>query len=85
MTAAEPSAVLRVPRPRLQARLDAEPAFAARFYRAIGTQLAFRLRDLTTRSSGGPSAADRLDADTLDGADLAGRRLQRLLDRARAG
>lgn len=85
VTAAEASAVLRVPRSRLQLRLDAEPAFAARFYRAIGTQLAFRLRDLTTRPTGGPSSADRLDADTLDGADLAGRRLQRLLDRARSG
>lgn len=83
--AAEDSAVLRVPRPRLQLRLDADPAFAARFYRALGTQLAFRLRDLTARSSGAPSAADRLDADTLDLTDLAGRRLQRLLERARAG
>lgn len=79
----EPAEVLRVPRRRLQARLDADPAFAARFYRAIGTLLAHRLRDLTGRRTGSPSAADVLDLETLDGADLAGRRLDLLIRRAR--
>lgn len=83
VSAAEPSSVLRVPRARLQRRLDADPAFAARFYRALGTQLAFRVRDLTSGAGDRPSSADLLDADTLDGADLAGRRLALLLERAR--
>lgn len=83
--AAEPSEVLRIPRARLQRCLDADPSFAARFYHALGTQLAFHVRDLTARSSGRPSSPDVLDPDTLDGADLAGRRLALLIERARRG
>jgi CRP-like cAMP-binding protein len=81
--AIEPSVVLRIPKARLEAILDADTGFAARFYRSIGTLLAYRLRDLTEKHAGGGSTGeeDALDLDVLDQADLAARRFDRLIAR----
>ncbi len=83
VVAIEPSVVLRIPKARLEARLEADTGFAARFYRSLGTLLAYRLRDLTEKHAGGGSSGeeDALDLDVLDDADLAARRFDRLIAR----
>jgi CRP-like cAMP-binding protein len=54
VVANEDSLVLAVPRRELQERLDADPGFAARFYRAIALLLSHRLRDAAIAASGPP-------------------------------
>ena len=44
------SAMLAVPRPAILERFAEEPAFAARFYRALATFLSARLRETTARA-----------------------------------
>ena len=80
--AVEPSRVLRVPKARVQARLDTDSAFAARFYQALGTMLAFRVRDLTEKQSHASSGdEDALDLDMLESLDLAARRFEQHIAR----
>ncbi|MCA9491992.1 MAG: cyclic nucleotide-binding domain-containing protein [Myxococcales bacterium] len=82
VVATEPSVTLHIPTDRLQRRLDQDEGFASRFYRSLGTLLAFRVRDLTEKHAGSASGdEDLLDLDVLDRADLAARRFDRLMAR----
>jgi len=54
VVANEDSVVLAVPRRDLQLKLDADPGFAARLYRAIALLLSHRLRDAAIAASGPP-------------------------------
>lgn len=47
VTAEGKSEVLAIPRRAIQTRFDAEPAFAARFYRALAMALSHKLRETT--------------------------------------
>lgn len=78
-----PVRVLAVPRTEITARMAADPAFAARFYRAIAVFLADRLRGVLGRYGYGEAAADldELDPQILDRLHLAGGRFERLLQR----
>lgn len=63
----------------LQDLLDADPAFAARFYKAIATFLSDRLRQATAVGARAQSdAADELDDGVLDTVDRAGARFEEL-------
>lgn len=78
-----PVRVLAVPRTAITARMAADPAFAARFYRAIAVFLADRLRGVLGRYGYGEASADldELDPQVLDRLHLAGSRFERLLQR----
>jgi CRP/FNR family cyclic AMP-dependent transcriptional regulator len=85
------SLVLRIPRSTIQARLDEDQGFAARFYRAIAILLSDRLRKLIITcapSSEGTSGEsilekDELDPNVLDAVTLAGSRFDRMLKKLR--
>jgi bacteriocin-type transport-associated protein len=89
VTAAEPSSVLEIPRKALAARLESDPAFAARFYRALAMFLSHRLRNTGRQLGYGPDqrldedaeADDELDAQMLDSVHLAGARFDHVLQR----
>ena len=88
--ALENSLVLAIARASLQSRLENDPAFAARFYRALAVLLADRMRS-TLGALGygtGPRAAEdsyagEIDPDTLDQTSLAGARFDLLRRRLR--
>lgn len=88
--AVEPSQVFAVPRSRLAARLEAEPAFAARFYRALAIYLSTTVRERHRMLLGGDieedgdNDPDELDANVLDGVYRAGERFDRMLKRVLA-
>ncbi len=79
------SYVLAVPRRSLEEHLKREPAFAARFYKALAMFLSFRLRRLIHSKSklddDGESGVDELDSNVLDTVYLAGARFDRMLKR----
>ena len=88
--AAEAGTVLALPRALLQGKLDQDPSFAARFYRAIAIFLSDRLRTTVSRLGyGDPGAVieegvaqeDELDLNVLDTVHLAGARFDHLLKR----
>jgi CRP/FNR family cyclic AMP-dependent transcriptional regulator len=92
VTAVQNSVVLAIPRNRLSERLEKDPGFAARFYRAIATFLSDRLRATVGRLGYGDSApaveiddeavyieTDELDDNVLDNVHLAGDRFERML------
>lgn len=89
VTAVGAATVLALPKPLLQQRLDGDPAFAARFYRALAIFLADRLRSTTRRLGyGAPGDLDdeallddELDIGVLDTLSHAGDRFTRLLHR----
>jgi CRP-like cAMP-binding protein len=89
VTALTEAVVLTLPRSEIQARLDQDLGFAARFYRAVAMFLSDRLR----RASSAPdpdtpaeeSLVDELDANVLDNIHLAGARFQQVLQRLLAG
>jgi CRP/FNR family cyclic AMP-dependent transcriptional regulator len=91
VTALSDSQVLTLDRGGVRAHLDADPAFAARFYRAIATFLSDRLRaTVDTLSYGAPVAgvsdeeqADELDLTVLESMHLAGARFDQIVKRAR--
>jgi bacteriocin-type transport-associated protein len=91
VTALDDATVLRIPRALLQAKLAADTAFAARFYRALGLFLASRLRRTQQRlgydperdADDGTAGADELDPALLDGVALAGARFDWMLRRLR--
>lgn len=87
--AIEPTQVFAVPRSRLAARLESEPAFAARFYRALAIYLSTTVRERHRMLLGGgleegEDDADELDAYVLDGVAQAGQRFDRLVKRVLA-
>ncbi|MCW8139505.1 MAG: cyclic nucleotide-binding domain-containing protein [Planctomycetota bacterium] len=88
--AGEAATVLGIPRGALSTKLEEDAAFAARFYRALGTFLAARLRSTVlelgdARASGAAraEAEDELDPELLDQLELAGARFDWMLGRLR--
>jgi len=84
--------VLAVPQAQIAARMADDPAFAARFYKAIAVFLADRLRGALARFGYGEAADDgadaagllragELDGQVMDNLHLAGSRFERLLQR----
>jgi CRP/FNR family transcriptional regulator, cyclic AMP receptor protein len=78
-----PSEVLVIPRSALAQKLEADVAFAARFYRALAAFLSQRLRNTVSLLGYDiPEAADEeIEADTLDNLTLAGARFEWLQKR----
>ena len=89
------STVFALPKAVLSAKLAADPAFAARFYRALAMYLSTTVRE-RHRALGAPGnggepeeeaeadEADELDANVLDGVYLAGERFDRMVKRVMA-
>ena len=73
--AVERTIALRVPRPALLRKIEADPAFAARFYRALAMFISHRLRTLTRDSPD----VDELDPNVLDSLHLAASRFDRMM------
>ena len=71
--------LLAVPRETLVAEVAANPAFAARFYRALAVFLSDRLRS-TTAAGAGEEVDNELDEGLLDNLHVAGDRMLRLID-----
>jgi CRP/FNR family transcriptional regulator, cyclic AMP receptor protein len=90
--ALEKSRVLAVPRSALQAKLDGEPPFAARFYKALAVLLSDRMRSTMGLLGYGAGAklddessySDELDMESLERASLAGARFDLFQRRLRA-
>jgi CRP/FNR family cyclic AMP-dependent transcriptional regulator len=76
----EESTVLALPRASLKRKLQGDPAFAARFYRAVAMFLSDRLR-ATSAGAGSALEDDELDPNVLDTVHLAGQRFDRILKR----
>jgi CRP/FNR family cyclic AMP-dependent transcriptional regulator len=71
--------VFAVSKWKLQAALDQNVAFAARFYRAVATLLSDRVRRAAAAELGTPAdEADELDDSVLDNLDRAGMRFDML-------
>jgi bacteriocin-type transport-associated protein len=91
VTAVDDVAVLSIPRPRLAAKLEEDPAFAARFYRALGVFLASRLRATQQRLGYGSGNIldddveheDELDPELLNNVAMAGTRFNWMMKRLR--
>lgn len=83
VTAVEDGRVLAIPRAALTNKLESDSLFASRFYKAIATFLADRLRNTVHQLSGedGASAFDELDLDELHSLSQAGVRFERILRR----
>jgi CRP-like cAMP-binding protein len=78
--------LLRIADSVLREKLNTDPSFAARFYRALCVFMADRLRQTTTRMGYGAAtedkhAKDELNEDLLDNVHLAGARFDRMLKR----
>jgi CRP/FNR family cyclic AMP-dependent transcriptional regulator len=78
--------VLKLTNAGVRAKLAADTAFAARFYRALCVVLAHRIRNATKRIGQGAAneedhAADELHEEMLDNVHLAGARFDRMLKR----
>ena len=83
---ASDATLLRISDAAVRAKLADDPAFAARFYRALCVFLASRLRSTTRRMGYGTDvededARDELTDDLLDNVHLAGARFDRMLKR----
>jgi CRP-like cAMP-binding protein len=85
VVAAEPSFVLGVPKQALRVKMEGDPSFASRFYRAVATFLADRLRMTTSRlgySNAEDDAlrddADEIDAEMIEAVSMASARFERL-------
>ncbi len=83
---ASDATLLKISDDAVRAKLAQDPAFAARFYRALCVFLASRLRSTTRRMGYGDGAADEdakdeLPEDLLDNVHLAGARFDRMLKR----
>jgi CRP-like cAMP-binding protein len=79
VVASEDSTVLAVPHAALRERLQADLAFAARFYRAVAMMVVERLRDAAAVASGVPRPPEEIAGDGL-GAVVAWQRFERLLE-----
>lgn len=75
----EQSRLLAIPRDAIEKELNANPAFAGRFYKALATFLSDRLRTMTNNMTGGGSGGDELDERLLDMVHVAGDRMLRLI------
>lgn len=83
VTALEESAVLAVSRAALTSKIQSDPGFGGRFYKAVAVFLAERLRStLRTLGDSGRSDDDlELDLHALDSVSRAGVRFERILQR----
>ncbi|MDX1647978.1 MAG: cyclic nucleotide-binding domain-containing protein [Longimicrobiales bacterium] len=82
VTAVEDARVLAIPRDRLTEKLEEDPRFASRFYKAVATFLADRLRSTLRELEGSDGATlDELDLDELHSFSRAGVRFERILKR----
>lgn len=82
VTAVEEGRVLAISRADLSAKLESDSRFASRFYKAIATFLADRLRSTLRQVGGngdGASGDDELDLDELHAVSQAGARFERIL------
>jgi CRP/FNR family transcriptional regulator, cyclic AMP receptor protein len=78
----EPAHVLHIQRQRLNDKLAADLAFAARLYRAIAMFLSIRMRGTVQRLGYGKAVVaseDELDMSLLDNLSIAGGRFERML------
>jgi CRP-like cAMP-binding protein len=85
----EPSHVLHLDRAMLNAKLEADPTFAARLYRAIAMFLSVRMRSTVQRLGyGGKDAKiandDEIDIALLDTVTIAGGRFDRMIKKLMA-
>ena len=81
---ASDATLLRIPDDVVRDKLVTDPAFAARFYRALCVFMADRLRQTTSRFGYGAvtddqHAKDELNEELLDNVHLAGARFDRML------
>lgn len=87
MVAAQDSHLLVLSRAILSSRLQTDNAFAARFYRAVATLLADRLRKTTSHLGYGKWTEemdpDELDDSLMESASLGATRFDRLLKQLR--
>ena len=87
VVAAQDSYLLVLPRAVLSDKLNADAPFAARFYRAVATLLADRLRKTTSHLGYGKwteeTDPDELDEALMDGASRGAMRFDRLLKQLR--
>lgn len=82
VTAVEEGRVLAIPKAVLSHKLDSDPRFASRFYKAIATFLADRLRSTLEHVRGEEDESlDELDLDELHTVSQAGVRFERILQR----
>jgi CRP/FNR family cyclic AMP-dependent transcriptional regulator len=82
VTAVEDGRVLAIPKALLTQKLDSDPRFASRFYKAIATFLAARLRNTLEQVRGDEDESlDELDLDELHTFSQAGVRFERILQR----
>jgi len=83
VTASQNTHVLTVSRSTLQGKLQRDPQFAGRFYRAIALYLADRLRVTSSRLGYGDAAqdndVDELDESLMDNASMGALRFDGLL------
>jgi CRP-like cAMP-binding protein len=78
----EPTHVLHIDHSALNAKLDIDPYFAARLYRAIAVFRSMRMRSTVQQLGYGKAAAfgeDEIDMSFLDSVTLAGSRFDRLV------
>jgi CRP-like cAMP-binding protein len=78
----EPAHVLHIARAALNARLERDPAFAARLYRAIAMFLSVRMRSTVQRLGYGKATLtddDELDISLLETVTIAGSRFDRMI------
>ncbi len=83
VVAVEDSAVLAVSRRVLTAKIQADPGFAGRFYKAVAVFLAERLRSTLRQLGSSADAGDvsELDLLALDSVSKAGVRFERILQK----
>lgn len=83
VTAVEDSAVLAVARSDLTEKIELDPGFAGRFYKAVAVFLAERLRSTLRQLGSGTTEEDtsELDLLALDSVSKAGVRFERILQK----
>jgi len=81
VTALDAARVLAIPKTAVERKLETDPPFAARFYRALATFMADRLRATLGQVGSAPrsAATDELDLDRLERISRAGERFERVL------
>jgi CRP/FNR family cyclic AMP-dependent transcriptional regulator len=91
VTAAQYAHVLAIPQGMLRAKIKTDVWFASRFFHAVATFLADRLRTTTTRLAHGNTGQDKqrngeeIDLDMMDSISLAAVRFDKLLKRLQGG
>ncbi|MCE5335118.1 MAG: cyclic nucleotide-binding domain-containing protein [Desulfobacteraceae bacterium] len=81
------SLVLKIPKSDLQAKLDRDTGFAARFYRSTSILLSDRLRSLSKKMAHpeeAESMENELDPNAIEGISIAGKRFDAMLKQLRS-